>query len=82
MPTSPPVPRQNAIADPAVEYRAGFLRAIAHLGLNADGARRLTEAVTGQRFEDCGQAELEPLVRELSAIARTLRTRWTDACGG
>ncbi len=80
MPTSATHFPRTAPVEPAAEYRAGFLRAVEHLCLNVEGARRLAEAVTGQRFEDCGQAELEPLVRELSAIAHTLRTRWSESC--
>ena len=57
----------------ASAYRDGFLRAVAHLGLDTDGAARLVEAVTGQPFDCCGQRELEPLLRELGAIAWKLR---------
>ncbi len=78
--TSSPTP-VRPIRLSAPEYRAGFLRAVAHLGLDTDGAQRLVEAVTGQPFESCGPAQLQPLIQDLRAIARNLRDQGSRPCG-
>ena len=62
------------------EYRARFVCAVAHLGLDPDGARRLVEAVSGRPFQDCGRAELEPLLLHLRGIAWQLASERRPAC--
>ena len=68
------------IEERAAEYRRRFVRAVAHLGLDADGARRVAEAVSGHSFDACGPDELEPLLLELQGIARQLASERRPPC--
>ena len=59
--------------DAAGEYRLGFLRAVAHLGLNASDGARLAESLTGRSFAACGPADLRPVLEQLHVIAQRLQ---------
>lgn len=65
MPTHPLPP---IAVDAGAEYRAGFLRAVAHLGLSASDGTRLAERLTGRSFASCGPAELQPVIEQLLAL--------------
>jgi len=76
MPICSTTPHRTCIrdaADPAVEYRAGFLRAIAYLGLAPGLAQQLAEQLTGRPFAACGAAELQPVLDALHALLRRQR---------
>ena len=55
------------------EYRSGFLKALAHLGLNATDGAQLAESLTGRSFASCGPADLRPVLEQLHAIAQRLQ---------
>jgi hypothetical protein len=54
----------------AAEYREALLRAACHLALERDTVVRLTEALTGRGWEDCGSDELTTVVQYLRAAIR------------
>ena len=59
--------------DVSVEYRSGFLKAVAHLGLNAADGAQLAESLTGRSFASCGPADLRPVLEQLHAIPPRLQ---------
>ena len=59
--------------DAAGEYRSGFLKALAYLGLNADDGAQLAESLTGRSFLSCGPADLRPVLEQLQVIAQRLQ---------
>ena len=62
-----------AAGDAAGEYRSGFLKALAYLGLNADDGAQLAESLTGRSFLSCGPADLRPVLEQLQVIAQRLQ---------
>jgi hypothetical protein len=54
----------------AAEYREALLRAACHLALERDTVVRLTEALSGRAWEDCGPGELTTVVQCLRAAIR------------
>jgi hypothetical protein len=74
-----PVPQRREAPDleqvprePSLMYREAFLRATAHLGMTREQATSLVQAVSGRRFDDCGWAELEPVIQELQLLLQDL----------
>ena len=70
--------------DASGEYRSGFLKAVAHLGLNATDGAQLAESLTGRSFASCGPADLCPVLEQLHVIAQRLQTPQSAAkrsCG-
>jgi hypothetical protein len=66
------------------EYRSGFLKAVAHLGLNATDGAQLAESLTGRSFASCGPADLRPVLEQLHVIAQRLQAPQSAArrsCG-
>ena len=61
-----------APAEPDGEYRNAFLRAAAYLRIPRHEAKALVELLSGEPFEECGWAELEPAIRELQGIVDKL----------
>jgi hypothetical protein len=59
--------------DASGEYRSGFLKAVAHLGLNATDGAQLAESLTGRSFASCGPADLCPVLEQLQVIAQRLQ---------
>ena len=57
----------------AGEYRSGFLKAVAHLGLNATDGAQLAESLTGRSFASCGPADLCPILEQLHVVAQRLQ---------
>ena len=54
----------------AAEYREALLRAACHLALERDTVVRLTEALSGRVWEDCGPDELTTVVQYLRDMIR------------
>jgi hypothetical protein len=54
--------------NPAAEYRAGYLRALGHLGLTERQGQHLAECLTGRFFAACGQAELQPVIDQVRTL--------------
>ncbi len=52
------------------ENREALLRAACHLALERDTVVRLTEALSGRAWEDCGPDELTTVVQYLRAAIR------------
>jgi hypothetical protein len=70
--------------DAACEYRLGFLRAVAHLGLDATHGARLAESLTNRSFAACGPADLRPVLDQLRVITQRLqpsKSAQRQACG-
>ena len=64
----------------AAEYREALLRAACHLALERDTVVRLTEALSGRAWEDCGPGELTTVIQYLRdmirrAVANQTRSR-------
>ena len=59
--------------DVSGEYRSGFLKAVAHLGLNAADGAQLAESLTGRSFASCSPADLRPVLEQLHVIAQRLQ---------
>jgi hypothetical protein len=66
--------------DAAREYRLGFLRAVAHLGLTASDGARLVESLSGRSFAVCGPADLRPVLDQLHGIAQRLQPGPRQSC--
>ena len=86
MPARSQLLQPSEVADNAAEYRAGFLRLVAHLGLDAGAGARFAECVTGRRFGTCGPDELWPVVEQLRALVHEHLRRESpedgrDPCG-
>jgi hypothetical protein len=62
----------------AAEYREALLRAACHLALERDTVVRLTEALSGRAWEDCGPDELTTVVQCLRAAIRDAVAKQTD----
>ncbi len=54
----------------AAEYREALLRAACHLALERDTVVRLTEALSGRAWKDCGPDELTTVVQYLRTAIR------------
>ena len=54
----------------AVDYREALLRAACHLALERDTVVRLTEALSGRAWEDCGPDELTTVIQYLRDMIR------------
>ena len=54
----------------AAEYREALLRAACHLAWERDTVVRLTEALSGRAWEDCGPDELTTVVQYLRDMIR------------
>jgi hypothetical protein len=63
----------------AAEYREALLRAACHLALERDTVVRLTEALSGRAWEDCGPGELTTVVQYLRAAVRDAVAKQTDS---
>ena len=59
----------------AAEYREALLRAACHLALERDTVVRLTEALSGRAWEDCGPDELTTVVQYLRDMIRRALAR-------
>jgi len=78
-------PLADSNSEAAAEYRAGFLRAVAHLGIQASDCERLAERLTGRSFSACAPADLHPVLEHLRDVAyRAIAADATPrrACGG
>jgi len=60
-------------------YREAFLRAVAHLGMSRSDAAAVVETISGQHFDDCGWAELQPVVERLQIILDQILARQCTA---
>ena len=63
----------------AAEYREALLRAACHLALERDTVVRLTEALSGRAWEDCGSEELTTVVQYLRAAVHDAVAKQTDS---
>ena len=63
----------------AAEYREALLRAACHLALERDTVVRLTEALSGRAWEDCGPDELTTVVQYLRAAIRDAVAKQTHS---
>jgi hypothetical protein len=62
----------QVLSEPSHMYREAFLHATTHLGMTREQATSLVQAVSGRRFDDCGWAELEPVIQELQLLLQDL----------
>ena len=63
----------------AAEYREALLRAACHLALERDTVVRLTEALSGRSWEECGADELTTVVQYLRAAIRDAVAKQTHS---
>ena len=63
----------------AAEYREALLRAACHLALERDTVVRLTEALSGRSWQECGPDELTTVVQYLRAAIRNAVAKQTDS---
>jgi hypothetical protein len=57
-----------ALAEPAALYRALFLKAAGHLGIERIVAVTLVESLASRPFDECGWTDLQPAICQLQSV--------------
>jgi hypothetical protein len=63
-----PLQFPRAPAEPAALYRALFLEAASHLGIQRIVAVALVESLASRPFEECGWTDLQPAICQLQSM--------------